>query len=74
MAFEYPTQAGVVRLIRAEGHWLLHYAGRRRGEWHSPDAAARAVAEHRTGLPSWDRKRVAVPGDLLEWRPLGESL
>lgn len=74
MAFEYPTPAGVVRLIRTEGRWLLHYAGRRRGEWPTPDAAAVAVAQHRTGLPAWDRKRVAVPGDLLDWRPLGESL
>jgi hypothetical protein len=74
MAFEYPTSAGVVRLIRAEGRWLLHYAGRRRGEWPTPDEAAGAVAQHRTGLPAWDRKRVPVPGDLLEWRPLGESI
>ena len=74
MAFEYPTSAGVVRLIRTEGRWLLHYAGRRRGAWPSPDAAARAVAQHQTGLPSWDRKRVDVPGDLLDWRPLAESL
>ena len=74
MAFEYPTQAGVVRLIRAEGRWLLHYAGRRRGKWHNPDDAAMAVAQHRTGLPSWDHKRVPVPHDLLDWRPLGESL
>jgi hypothetical protein len=52
MAFEYPTSAGVVRLIRAEDRWLLHYAGRQRGEWPTPDEA----------------------GDLLEWRPLGESI
>jgi hypothetical protein len=74
MAFEYPTPAGTVRLIRSEGHWLLHYAGRRRGQWRTPDDAAMAVAQHQTGLSTWDRKRVAVPGDLLDWRPLGESL
>jgi hypothetical protein len=74
MAFEYPTPAGVVRLFGTSGGWFLQYRGRRRGEWHTPDAAAIAVARHQTGLPSWDREQVAVPDDLLDWRPLGDSL
>jgi hypothetical protein len=61
-------------LIRSEKVWLLDYAGRRRGEWRTPDDAAQAVARHCTGLPQWDRSRVHVPHDLLDWRPLGESL
>ncbi len=74
MAYEYPSTAGVVHLIRADGRWLLHFRGQRAGHWPSPDQAARAVARHRSGLSAWDRRRVDAPEDLLDWRPLGESL
>ena len=52
MAYEYPSMAGTVRLVQVAGHWLLHFAGRRSGNWPSPDLAARVVARHRSGLPS----------------------
>jgi hypothetical protein len=74
MAFEYRTAAGVVLLIRTEQRWWLYYSGLRHGYWNTPDAAAIAVAQHQTGLPRWDRSRNVVPADLLDWRPLGESL
>jgi hypothetical protein len=74
MAYEYPSAAGVVHLIRADGRWLLYFQGKRAGHWLSPDLAARAVARHRSGLSAWDRRRIDAPEDLLDWRPLGESL
>jgi len=74
MAYEYPSSAGTVRLIQDRGRWLLHFDGRAAGRWPSPDAAAKAAASHRSGLPAWDRRRVEAPEDLLDWRPLGESL
>ena len=57
--------AGTVRLVQVAGHWLLHFAGRRSGNWPSPDLAARAVARHRSGLAVWDRRRGDAPEDLL---------
>ena len=74
MAYEYPSAAGTLRLIKVHGRWLLHFAGRHSGRWRSPDMAARAVARHRSGLEDWDRQRIEAPEDLLDWRPLGESL
>ena len=74
MAYEYPSVAGTVRLVQVGGHWLLHFAGRRSGNWPSPDLAARAVARHQSGLAAWDRRLGDAPEDLLDWRPLGESL
>jgi hypothetical protein len=74
MAYEYPSAAGPVHLIKVQGRWLLHFAGRNSGHWASPDTAARAVAQHRSGLADWDRQRAEAPEDLLDWRPLGESL
>jgi hypothetical protein len=32
------------------------------------------VARHRSGLADWDRRRIEAPDDLLDWRPLGDSL
>jgi hypothetical protein len=74
MAYEYPSAAGTVSLIEVQGHWLLHFAGRRSGRWPTPDIAAKAVARHQSGLAAWDRRQIEAPEDLLDWRPLGESL
>ena len=74
MAYEYPSSAGTVRLVQYRGRWLLHFEGHRAGGWPSPDAAAMAVARHRSGLEHWDSRRLEAPEDLLDWRPLGESL
>jgi hypothetical protein len=74
MAYEYPSAAGVLRLTKVRGRWLLLFAGRRTGGWPSPDVAAKAVAQHQSGLSEWDRRREGVPEDLLDWRPLGDSL
>ena len=74
MAFEYPTSAGVVRLVRAGGAWTVRFTGKGRGRWHSPDAAAKAVAHYQTGLPQWDRQRELVSPDIIDWRPLGDSI
>ena len=74
MAFEHPTPTGAVWLIRAGKRWKLHYAERQRTGWRSPDAAALAAARHRTGLAEWDQNCEPVSDDLLDWRPLGDSL
>jgi len=74
MAYEYPSSAGLLQLTKVEGRWLVHFAGRRSGRWTSPELAAKAVAHHRSGLSEWDRQRLEAPDDLLDWRPLGDSL
>jgi hypothetical protein len=74
MAYEYPTARGVLRLLRIRRTWAIEYDGARRGPWPSADAAATAVAHHRTGLTKWDHRQDEVPADLLEWRPTGDSL
>jgi hypothetical protein len=74
MAFEYPTASGVVRLLKVQRIWSVQFNGHQRGRWHSPDAAAIAVVRHRSGLPEWDRGQSDASNDLLDWRPLGDSL
>ena len=74
MAYEYSSAAGTLHLVEYNGRWLLYFAGRRHGGWRSPDQAAFAVAQHRSGLQQWDEKRADAPEDLLHWRPLGASL
>lgn len=74
MAYEYPTAAGTLRLLRLQRRWTIQFHGRQGRHWHSPDAAVIAVAEHRSGLSELDQRRLDVSQDLLDWRPLGESL
>jgi hypothetical protein len=74
MAFEYPTDARVLRLVRRKRRWTFRFNGRENGAWCSPDEAATAVARHQSGLAEWDQGRLDVPEDLLKWRPLGESM
>ena len=75
MAFEYPTLAGVVWLTKAGGGaWTVRFTGQGHGRWRSPDAAAKAVASHQTGLPQWDRQHEPVSQDIIDWRPLGDSI
>jgi hypothetical protein len=74
MAFEHPTSAGVVRLTKTGARWTLRFSGKRRGRWQSPDEAADAVARHQTGLSEWDDGREQVSQDIIDWRPIGESI
>jgi hypothetical protein len=74
MAFEYPTSAGTVRLAQVGHAWAVQYVGEKRGRWRSPDDAAKAVARHETGLPQWDECREPVSQDIIDWRPLGDSI
>jgi hypothetical protein len=74
MAYEYPTETSVIRLARIRRYWVVQFNGRQSGPWPSPDAAAAAVARHVSGLSEWDRASFDAPADLLDWRPLGESL
>lgn len=74
MSYEYASGVGLLRLVKVRGRWLLHFAGRSSGRWTSPDVAAKAIARHRSGHCEWDRKHVEAPDDLLDWRPLGDSL
>jgi hypothetical protein len=54
--------------------WTIRYVGKARGLWRSADAAAKAVAQHKTGLPEWDEEYLLVSQDIIDWRPLGESI
>jgi hypothetical protein len=74
MAYEFKTDAGMLRLLRQERQWVVHFNGAQGGAWRSPDAAAQALARHRSGLTAWDTARADVSGDVIDWRPLGESL
>lgn len=74
MAYEYPTAAGVVRLHRDRRSWFVEFKGARHGSWPSADAAARAVARDCIGTAAWDPTLQDISGDLVDWRPLGESL
>jgi hypothetical protein len=74
MAFEYPTSAGMARLTKVGCVWTFSFVGTKGGRWRSPDDAALAVARHRTGLPQWDKRREPVSQDLIDWRPLGDSI
>jgi hypothetical protein len=74
MAYEYPTSLGILRLRQIRRVWCLEFRGARHGRWRSADAAARAVARHESGLSAWDQHRPEISDDLLDWRPLGESL
>ena len=74
MPYEYPAAAGLLRLSKVRGRWLLHFGGRQVGGWPSAEAAAKAVARRQSGHPEWDRKGDWAPEDLLDWRPLGDSL
>jgi hypothetical protein len=74
MAFEHPTSAGLARLTKIGRVWTFSFVGKKRGSWRSPDEAAQAVGRHKTGLAQWDKCREVVSQDLLDWRPLGESI
>jgi len=74
MAFEFPSSAGTIKVTRIRRSWRINFAGRGHGRWPSPDEAVKAAAQHKSGLVDWDQKRAAVSEDLLDWRPLGESL
>ncbi|MEJ0020850.1 MAG: hypothetical protein WDN25_30715 [Acetobacteraceae bacterium] len=74
MAYEYSSAEGTLRLTRSKGRWILQYAGRRAGQWPSLEVAVQAIARHQSGLPAWDRRDADASDDLLDWRPLGDSL
>jgi hypothetical protein len=74
MAFEYPTEAGLLRLLKVGRRWTIEFNGSLCGRWPSPDDAVAAAVRHRTGLLGWDRTQIAVSDDLLRWRPVGDSL
>jgi hypothetical protein len=74
MAYEYPTACGVLRLQKLGRHWAVQFEGSRRVAWPTAEAAAKAVARRETGLPTWDAAWQDVSDDLLDWRPIGDSL
>jgi hypothetical protein len=74
MAYEYPTVTGVLHLQQVRRRWVVWFKGHKIGQWRSPDAAASAIARHQSGLAQWDQLRFDVSDDLLDWRPLGDSL
>ena len=74
MAYEFVNGPARVRLLKVGGTWVVEFERRRFGAWRSPDAAAMAAATHRTGLHAWDSALVEVSNDILDWRPLGDSI
>ena len=74
MAYEYAAEAKIIRLTKSRRVWQVEFNGRRGGSWNSPDAAAKAAAVHASGLSDWDRTQLYAPADVLDWRPLGDSL
>jgi hypothetical protein len=74
MPFEYPTQRGVLRLVRTRSGWVLEFNGCRSDDWASADDAAQAAFGHRSGLVCWGGSCLDVSNELLDWRPVGENL
>jgi hypothetical protein len=71
MSYEYQTTAGVLRLLNIGHHWAVEFNDVFCGHWRSPDEAASAAARHDSGVPEWDRVRLAVPYDLRQWTSTG---
>ena len=74
LTYEYATPAGTLRLRKVEQNWAVEFNGHKSAHHPSPDAAAAAAARHATGLAEWDGRLFHVPDDLLDWRPLDDSL
>ncbi len=75
MSYEYPTEIGVIHLLRLQRQWTVKLNGRQGERWGSSNAAVHAVVQHKSGLSEWDQSDLSeVPDDLLDWRPRGESL
>jgi hypothetical protein len=74
LTYELPTSSGVLRLLRKQHRWVVTFDGGESPPWRSAEAAALAAARHRSGLVAWDETGTEVSDDLLDWRPLGESL
>lgn len=72
--YEHGNGPECVRLLRVSRTWVVEFGGGRAGSWASPDAAAIAAAQHRTGLPAWDRGATDAPRDILDWRPIGRAI
>jgi hypothetical protein len=68
LSYEYPTRAGLLRLLKIGQRWTVEFNEVLCGHWFSPDDAAFAAASHETGIPDWDRTRLAVPDNLRRWR------
>lgn len=74
MPYEFQTEEGLVRLVRLRGKWVIVFNGDRAGSWASPDDAVQALVQRRSGLAGWDGGRVTIPSDLVDWRPVGDSI
>ncbi len=74
MAREYAAPACVLHLLWNKRRWTIEFYGRQCRSWRIPDAAVIATARHNPGFWESDRKRLAVPDDLLGWRSLNDSL
>ena len=74
MAFEFATPGSTLRWFGPNAGGRLNSTTQpRRARWASADDAVMAAVRYTTGLAEWDRK-LAVPDDLLRWRPTGENL
>ena len=67
LSYVYRTRAGLLRLSKIGQLWAVEFNEVLCGHWRSPNEAAFAAAQHETGVPEWDRARIAVPDDLRRW-------
>ena len=74
MAYEYPSEQGVIYLLKVGNYWTIRFQGRQGSQWRSPIDAAVAVSERNSGLPDWDKNLFDASNDLVDWRPTGDSL
>jgi NADPH-dependent F420 reductase len=64
MPYEYPAAAGLLRLSKVRGRWLLHFGGRQAGGWPSAEAAARATALSRVRVEAKTNEVAAAGCDI----------
>ena len=75
MAFEYRSEAGLIRLFKVRRRWRVTVANEVAGSWPSPDQAAESVAGRSTGLSVLDgAEDLLVPAQLIDWAPTDENI
>jgi len=75
LAFEYRSEAGLIRLLKVGRRWRVALEPEIAGSWASPDQAAEAVAARSSGLSALDQANdLFVPAQLFNWTPTGQDL
>ena len=75
MAFEYRSEAGLIRMFKVRRHWRAAVATEVTGSWASPGQALAAITAQLSGLATLDEAEgLFVPTQLIDWTPTGEDL